>query len=108
MKPLLSALITVLLTMSTQGSLENPNHHPILYLNDGNVILAALTASGETQLFCVHQSFLSAQSSVFADMFSLPVPNPVTHNEIYNGLPLVRMSDNAEDVESLLKALYDP
>jgi hypothetical protein len=42
-------------------------------------------------------------------MLSLPNPETgATHNETYEGKPLVLMPDSAEDVASLLKALYDP
>jgi hypothetical protein len=96
------------MSTSTVGS-GDLQQHPGLYFYDGNLVLAAPHASGYKQLFCVHQSVLSSQSAVFADMLSLPNPETDTaHNETYDGKPLVMMPDSAEDLAILLKALYDP
>ncbi|KAF8195644.1 hypothetical protein K438DRAFT_1826289 [Mycena galopus ATCC 62051] len=57
-------------------------------------------------LFRVHQSMLSLQSPVFAAMFTLPPPD--VNCDIYDGVPFVRMPDDAKDIESLLKVLYNP
>jgi hypothetical protein len=88
--------------------LRTSEHHHTLYFHDGNVVLATLRASGSTQRFRVHKSYLSQQSPVFEDMFSLPPASPETVDEIYDGVTLVRMQDSAKDVASLLRALYDP
>ncbi|KAH9023509.1 hypothetical protein EDB84DRAFT_1508680 [Lactarius hengduanensis] len=42
-------------------------------------------------------------SPFFADMFSLPQPSD---NEVIDGLPIVRLSEDAEILNSLLKMLY--
>jgi hypothetical protein len=70
-----------------------------VYIDDGNVILQAGLAQ-----FRVHRSMLSAQSTVFADIFSLPQPQ---NEMMVDGCPLVQLSDPAEDVEYLLRAIYD-
>ncbi|KAJ6628887.1 hypothetical protein B0H10DRAFT_1777682 [Mycena sp. CBHHK59/15] len=82
--------------------------HPSLYLSDGNLVIAAPISSeaGGTMLFRVHQSILSLQSPVFTSMFTLP--HPEATRDMYDGAPFVRMPDDAKDIESLLKVLYNP
>ncbi|KAJ7232197.1 hypothetical protein B0H12DRAFT_1029079 [Mycena haematopus] len=86
----------------------NGIRHSSLYLADGNLIVAAPISEGDggMMLFRVHQSMLSLQSPVFAAMFTLPSPD--TNRDIYDGVPFVRMPDDARDIESLLKVLYNP
>ncbi|KAJ7284050.1 hypothetical protein C8J57DRAFT_1053191 [Mycena rebaudengoi] len=64
------------------------------------------TTTGGDMLFRVHQSMLSLQSPVFASMFTLPHPHD--NRDMYDGTPFVRMPDEAQDIESLLKVLYNP
>ncbi|EIM81852.1 uncharacterized protein STEHIDRAFT_161204 [Stereum hirsutum FP-91666 SS1] len=101
--------------------------HSVLYFVDGNVCLAApklnLTAASNSSseaaspvqeaekpagpvgtLFRVHQTILSLHSPIFGDTFALP--NPKGANETHEGVPLVQMPDNADDLEILLKAFY--
>ncbi|KAJ7228445.1 hypothetical protein GGX14DRAFT_345544 [Mycena pura] len=80
--------------------------HDTLYLEDGNLIIAAPISTGKTMLFRVHQSMLSLQSPVFAAMFTLP--HPAANRDLYDGAPFVHMPDDAEYIESLLKVLYNP
>ncbi|KIM91580.1 hypothetical protein PILCRDRAFT_733 [Piloderma croceum F 1598] len=68
------------------------------WLDDGNIILQA-----ESTQFRVVRSILSASSSVFGDMFSFPQPE--NENLVY-GCPVVHVSDTAEDLHHVLKALY--
>ncbi|TFK45884.1 hypothetical protein OE88DRAFT_1068578 [Heliocybe sulcata] len=77
--------------------------HEALYLEDGNVIMCAVNATGEGIAFRVHRSILASVSPVFADMFTLPLPS---ENESHEGLPVVRMPDQADDLEMLLMILY--
>jgi hypothetical protein len=79
--------------------------HESLYFNDGNIVLQAKGTSGKDVIFRVHQSVLSKNCPVFQDMLALPADGV---NEIYDGVPLVRMPDSAEDLQSLLNVLYDP
>jgi hypothetical protein len=78
--------------------------HADLWFCDGSVILEA-----ESTLFRVHKSQLSRRSIVFSDMFALA--QPTTHatfaDETYEGCPVVKLYDSAEDVANLLLALYD-
>lgn len=81
--------------------------HPELWFSDGSVILKA-----EDGLFKVHMSILSRHSVFFRDMFSLPQPpqaSPLSlgQDEVMEGCPMVTLQDSADDVASLLIALYD-
>ncbi|TFK47457.1 hypothetical protein OE88DRAFT_1811254 [Heliocybe sulcata] len=77
--------------------------HDTLYIQDGNVVLSALDASQVHILFRVHRSMLARLSTVFSDMFVLPASSA---NEIYEGAPLVQMTDSSADLESLLTVIY--
>ncbi len=88
-----------------------PKPHDVLWLRDGNVVLAT-----DSFLFKVHMSVLSMQSSVFKDMFELPnVDDPETGQigagimpELYEGLPLANLvGDKGEDVAHLLRTAYE-
>jgi hypothetical protein len=81
--------------------------HADLWFCDGSVILQA-----ESTLFRVHKSQLSRRSIVFSDMFALAQPPVITTHatfadETYEGCPVVKLYDSAEDVTNLLLALYD-
>ncbi len=81
------------------------------WVSDGNVVLSAISSDkNRTVLFRIHKSLLSDQSGVFETMFGLPVPQDQENVEAesYEGLPLVRMPDTAEQVEALLNALRCP
>ncbi|KAJ7094266.1 hypothetical protein C8R44DRAFT_718388 [Mycena epipterygia] len=71
-----------------------------IWLPDGNVVLQA----HDTQ-FRVHWSVLSLHSSFFRGMQGLPQPPEQPSVE---GCPVVELSDSVEDVNNLLKALYNP
>ena len=86
---------------------DTRSKHADLWFCDGSVILQA-----ETTLFRVHKSQLSRRSTVFSDMFTLPQPPVITthatlDDETYEGCPVVKLYDLADDVENLLLALYD-
>jgi len=53
--------------------------------------------------FRVHESALSLSSSFFGDMLSLPQPSD---NDAVDELPIVRLSEDAEVLNSLLTMLY--
>ena len=67
------------------------------WLNDGNVILIARGVA-----FKLYKDLLAAQSHIFADLFSLPVPST---SETLNGCPVVRLMDSPEDIRHLLGVL---
>jgi hypothetical protein len=83
----------------------NSQAHDSLYLVDGNIVLIAPLTTGQHQIFRVHQSILSKNSPVFRSMFMIP---GVQDEEVekYDGVPLVQLPDDAEEVESLLRVLY--
>jgi hypothetical protein len=86
---------------------DTRSKHADLWFCDGSVILQA-----EATLFRVHMSQLSRRSTVFSDMFTLPQPPVMTTHatladETYEGCPVVKLHDSADDVENLLLALYD-
>lgn len=83
-------------------------HHDALYFPDGDIVLSADVTKGisrSTILLRVHRFMLSHNSVIFRDMFSVPT-NPEV-NEVYDGVSVVRMSDNGEDLACLIGALYD-
>ena len=73
------------------------------YFPDGNIILSARVKDGTLVYFRVHKSVLSLHSPIFADMFAMPLPS-VT--DTYDGLLLVHLQDDADDLKAFLQALY--
>ena len=55
--------------------------------------------------FRVHQRTLAMSSPFFDDMFSLPQPQP-SDKDVIDGLPVVRLSEDAEVLNSLVSMLY--
>jgi hypothetical protein len=53
--------------------------------------------------FRIHKSILASSSPFFKDMFSLPQPS---NNEVVDGLPVLRLSEDAELVRALITVLY--
>jgi hypothetical protein len=53
----------------------------------------------------VHKSALSSSSPFFDELFLLPRWQPL-NSEIVNGLPVVRLSEDTEVLNSLLTLLY--
>ena len=76
--------------------------HPDLWFSDGSVVLKA-----ETTLFRVHMSILSRHSIFFRDMFTLPQPPQQAQDDVVEGCPVVSLQDSADDLASLLVAIYD-
>ncbi|KAJ7148539.1 hypothetical protein C8R43DRAFT_1108075 [Mycena crocata] len=72
-----------------------------LWFSPDVVILQA-----DTRIFRVFAAILTAQSSVFADMFTFPQP-PSTDMETMDGYPVVKLHDDAEEVDVFLKAIFD-
>lgn len=84
--------------------------HPTIYFADGDIVLCA-TAKGSDVLhmFRVDKIYLTRNSPVFREMLSLSSPGGSTHGtgEIYDGSPLIRLPDDANDLASLLGLLYN-
>ncbi|KAJ7166803.1 hypothetical protein C8R46DRAFT_1351066 [Mycena filopes] len=86
--------------MSGNESLERAE---TLWFSPEVVILRA-----ETRIFRVFAAILTAQSSVFADMFTFPQPlTSGADMESMDGFPVVRVSDDPAEVEVFLKAIFD-
>ncbi|KLO08392.1 hypothetical protein SCHPADRAFT_944485 [Schizopora paradoxa] len=88
-----------------------PKPFETLWFPDGNIVLAT-----DTYLFKVHKSMLSSQSSVFRDMFELPLVDGSQMDghsggmapETFDGLPMVNLAnDKGEDLACLLRAVYE-
>ena len=70
--------------------------HPELYMPDGTMVLLA-----SNTLFRVYPGLLSKHSEVFKGMTSLSDCQP-PNTEIYDGCPVVRLTDAAEDLAFFL------
>jgi len=69
-----------------------------IYVNEADLIIQ----SSDFVKFRIHKSMLAFSSQVFRDIFSLPQPS----NEIVDGLPVLRLSEDAESVRALITVLY--
>lgn len=69
------------------------------WFEDGNVVLVASQTS-----FKVHRGVLAKHSDVFQGLFNIPQPEDA---EKYEGVPVIKMTDNPDDVSVFLAALYD-
>jgi hypothetical protein len=87
--------------MSTQPPAAAPEAERCkeLWFEDGTVILRS-----HPVVFRVYQGLLSLQSQVFRDMFSMPQP---IGTEKMDGVPVVDLLDNPEDLKNFLRALND-
>lgn len=99
-------------TMSSSTAPSTREAHSSLYFPHGDIILEAKPGSSNPSspsiLFRVHRWLLAHHSPVFRDMFSMPYPRTEAKDDIYDGAPVVEMTDDAQDLESLLCILYDP
>jgi BTB/POZ domain len=66
---------------------------------DANIIIR----SSDNVNFRVHKSLLVMTSSFFKDLFSLPQPSD---GEVVDGLPVVRLPECSELLNSLFSVLY--
>ncbi|KAJ7464364.1 hypothetical protein FB451DRAFT_1094162 [Mycena latifolia] len=88
--------------MSENDSLQRAE---ALWFSSEVVILQA-----DTRIFRVFAAILRAQSSVFADMFTFPQPAAGSESaemETMDGVPVVKLHDNPDEVEVFLKAIFD-
>ena len=70
-------------------------------MSDANVIIQ----SCDLVNFRVHQRTLAMSSPFFNDMFLLPQPQP-SDKDVVDGLPVVRLPEDAEVLNSLISMLY--
>ncbi|PIL26473.1 hypothetical protein GSI_12231 [Ganoderma sinense ZZ0214-1] len=89
---------------STSGTTQDTGpglivrHSEELWFGDGNVILAARHTG-----FRVFRSLLATQSTVFAEIFASSSSG--SDPEIFEGCPVVRVSDTPEDIAHFLRVL---
>ncbi|KAF8216759.1 hypothetical protein K438DRAFT_1558992 [Mycena galopus ATCC 62051] len=74
--------------------------HSKIWMPYDDVILKAVSTQ-----FRMNHDILAQQSSVFGNMFSMPLP---PDKPTVEGCPIVRISDSAQDWELLLEMLYRP
>ncbi|GBE89238.1 hypothetical protein SCP_1502460 [Sparassis crispa] len=79
-----------------------PQRSDEFWFTDGSIVLIA-----EGRAFRVHQSILAKNSQVFTDLFSISQPVEQRQSETIDGCPLVHLSDSADDLLHLLRAVYD-
>jgi hypothetical protein len=88
---------------TTDSSPDDPDTTPVrskIWMPYGDIILQA-----EFTQFRVNRDVLAQNSSVFADMLSVPLP---PDEPTVEGCPIVRVTDTAKDWELLLDVLYHP
>lgn len=71
-----------------------------IWYDDGSVILQA-----ESTQCRVHWTVLAQHSSFFSDLRTVPQPPDEPRIE---GCPIILLSDSIQDLEHLLRALYNP
>ena len=77
-----------------------------MYFPDGDIVISATSNwNGRVHLLRVDKVFLMRHSQIFKDMFVVGESNPQV--ERYDGVPRVHLPDPAEDVVTLIEALYD-
>ncbi|KAJ7187972.1 hypothetical protein C8R46DRAFT_1241492 [Mycena filopes] len=76
----------------------------ILYSQYGDIVLSAQNAENQTIYFRLSKGILAQHSPVFSDMLAMPPPASV---ELYDGVPLVRLHDDADALRYFLFFLYD-
>ncbi|KAJ7031835.1 hypothetical protein C8F04DRAFT_1360468 [Mycena alexandri] len=59
-----------------------------------------------TRIFRVFTTILKEKSPIFADMFAIPQPSDSDVEKI-NGVPVVKMPDDPDELEFFLKAIFD-
>ena len=81
--------------------------HSKFYFKDGDLVIkSAPNADEKPTVFRVNKSVLAFNSTVFAGMLTLPGGSEV--HETYDGVPVVAVTDTAEELAALMTALYDP
>ena len=81
-------------------------NHPSLFYEVGDIVVSAPLSPTKVQPFRVHKAFLSVHSSIFRATLSLPsLPNT---NDTVEGVPIIKLHDNAMDMAGFLSALYNP
>ena len=84
--------------------------HPTLYFDNGDIIIICPFREKDKgyQHFRVDKIFLSRHSPIFATTFSLPTGPGRSQEDFMEGASVIRVPDDAEDMEGFLKAMYEP
>lgn len=77
------------------------------YLDDGNIVLEAISSNGAHHVFRVHRSLLCRQSDIFAEMFAVASSPASASQNMYEGCSLIHMPDDSQDLADLLRMMYD-
>lgn len=74
------------------------------YFPDGTVCLRAIDT-----LFKVYQGYLAKHSQVFSSLFTLPPPESPDQppQEMFDGVPVVRLLDEPNDIQAVLNLMYN-
>ncbi|KAK6984072.1 BTB domain-containing protein [Favolaschia claudopus] len=64
---------------------------------------ADIVLQAEDRIFRVPRSILTARSPVFRNLLEIPAEG----DEIMDGVPVIQLSESAEEIEAFLKAIYD-
>jgi len=94
MMQVLSSLPYLVMDLTSTTFFSDP------WFNDGNIVLQA-----EMAQFRVHRGVLAVHSVIFNNLFSLS--GLVEGDEMVEGCAVVHLSDTAEDLQHVLKALYE-
>jgi hypothetical protein len=92
------ASVSTATTNTPESLARNLDKSSDFWIDDGNVILQT-----STKEYRVHRGILSMHSSVFRDMFNIPQPTEPLSSE---GVPVVGITDSAEDWDLLLPIIY--
>ncbi|EKM55375.1 uncharacterized protein PHACADRAFT_255959 [Phanerochaete carnosa HHB-10118-sp] len=79
--------------------------HPSLYFPDGDIVLCAPKANGDVLAFRIDRVYLTRSSPVFRELLSSPPTGNMT--EVFEGAPVLRLSDDATELANLLELLYN-
>lgn len=71
-----------------------------LYFPDGNICFAV-----ERYLFRLHRGVVARQAEAFRAM--LDIPEPAGGQALFEGVPVVDLYDNKEDIKALFSIIYD-
>ncbi|KIP07180.1 hypothetical protein PHLGIDRAFT_71502 [Phlebiopsis gigantea 11061_1 CR5-6] len=81
-------------------------HHKF-HFNHGDVAIhSAPDSEGKATAYRVNKAVLALNSTVFADMFTLPDADGL--HEMDDGVPVVVVTDSEEELSALMQALYEP
>ncbi|KIP09508.1 hypothetical protein PHLGIDRAFT_86570 [Phlebiopsis gigantea 11061_1 CR5-6] len=83
------------------------HRHPSLYFPDGDIVLCAAAKSGIYQAFRVDRVYLIRSSPVLRDMLSGSSPGAVTSSDVFDGVQMLRLNDDASELANLLELLYN-